>query len=390
MDSSTEFGAAGSGTDDVRRLEAIHGSPVEIAIALAGGGADVASRLLASPGGSRTVHHLEIPVAPASLHRLVGTEPEKAVSAETARRMADVALARIRRTCGDQARPAGIALTAALATERVRRGAEQAHLCIRTETQARGVYISFTKGSHSREAQERLLADRVLWELAVEAGSHEAPPPDVDGVTIHSSVQLVPSPPASLFSGEMQWLLVHRDGRMDAGAEPGPVLMPGSFNPFHTGHAGLAAAASTITGQPVDLELSVSNVDKERLTIPQLRRRLRTVGGRCRVVVTQAPSFLEKAALFPRRTYVVGYDTAMRIIDPVYYGGADSANVAMESLRASGVRFLVAGRMEGGGFRTHTDLELSGTCRELFTGIPEVLFREDVSATAIREGAPDR
>ena len=39
------------------------------------------------------------------------------------------------------------------------------------------------------------------------------------------------------------------------------------------------------------------------------------------VWLTRAATFAEKAALFPGAAFVLGWDTAVRVIDPKYYGG---------------------------------------------------------------------
>jgi hypothetical protein len=41
------------------------------------------------------------------------------------------------------------------------------------------------------------------------------------------------------------------------------------------------------------------------------------------VVVTSAPLFVNKAALFPRSLFVVGADTAARLVLPKYYGDSE-------------------------------------------------------------------
>src|SRR3546814_361042 len=42
-------------------------------------------------------------------------------------------------------------------------------------------------------------------------------------------------------------------------------LLPGSFNPLHEAHTGLAGAASRILNKEIFFELSVSNVDKSMI-----------------------------------------------------------------------------------------------------------------------------
>lgn len=70
-------------------------------------------------------------------------------------------------------------------------------------------------------------------------------------------------------------------------------------------------------------------------------------------LLTQAPLYVEKARLFARSTFVVGYDTAIRLVMPKYYGGRTRMLLQLAALRHRGCQFLVAGRLgESGRFLT--------------------------------------
>ncbi len=165
-------------------------------------------------------------------------------------------------------------------------------------------------------------------------------------------------------------------------------VYPGSFNPVHEGHRRLKTVAEQILGLSVVFELSVTNVDKPALTFQQLHRRLNSLRSDT-VVLTRAPLFSEKSLLFPGCTFVVGFDTAERIIDPRFYeNDPGRVAVAMETLASRGHRFLVGGRMlhESGSakFRTARDLQIPPPLQKLFEAIPEHLFRADISSTQLR------
>jgi hypothetical protein len=74
----------------------------------------------------------------------------------------------------------------------------------------------------------------------------------------------------------------------------------------------------------------------------------------------------------------------VRLVDSRYYGGPQGRDAALASIRAQGCRFLVAGRAEGGVFRTLADIALPESLRDLFVELPESAFRSDLSSTAIR------
>jgi hypothetical protein len=167
--------------------------------------------------------------------------------------------------------------------------------------------------------------------------------------------------------------------------EPPPrpaVLLPGSFNPLHAGHWGLAQAAARLHGAEVAFELSVANVDKAALSADEAHRRLAQFAGKAHVWLTRAPTFVQKARLFPGAAFVVGADTAARVVDPRYCADPQQLIRALSDLACS---FLVGARVEAGGRLLRLeDLDLPEAWRPLFRPIDPAEFRMDVSSTALR------
>ncbi|HMQ30930.1 MAG TPA: hypothetical protein PKD53_09385 [Chloroflexaceae bacterium] len=190
----------------------------------------------------------------------------------------------------------------------------------------------------------------------------------------------------ALLTGRIGSLTLPPAGAPRADDPPGGAILAGSFNPLHWGHEGMAAAATALTGLPVAFELAVVNADKGALAPAEVARRAAQFAGRHTLVLSRAPLFAQKAALYPGRAFVLGYDTAARLVAPRYYGGEAGMRAALDGMRAAGCRFLVAGRLVEGRFRTLADLALPPAYAALFTPIPEALFRGDVSSTALRAG----
>jgi hypothetical protein len=181
-------------------------------------------------------------------------------------------------------------------------------------------------------------------------------------------------------------LCLHPAGGVVTGGRPCQAVLPGAFNPLHEGHLRLAEVAASIVGAPVDFELSVLNVDKPPLSAEELLRRVGQFTNRAYLWITRAPTFAEKAELFPETTFVIGADTAERLVSPRYYKGeAQRLTEAFLRIRALGCRFLVAGRENAEGlFVGVENLGLPDAVRDLFAGIPKSALHVPLSSSALR------
>jgi hypothetical protein len=161
-------------------------------------------------------------------------------------------------------------------------------------------------------------------------------------------------------------------------------VLPGSFNPLHHGHIGLARAAADYLGVPVHFELSVTNADKPELPRTEVERRTAQFSEIGPVWITRAATFEAKADLFPGAAFVLGWDTAVRVVAAKYYGGEAARDAALWKLLERGCRLLVGGRLDTlGRFRIWDGEGLAGFA-ELFISLAEADFRADVSSTQLR------
>lgn len=365
----------------------LHDAGFRCVLAVTGGGAGAAAWLLSVPGGSRSVLEVLVPYDEQSLCEFLGHRPASFCSVETARLMARRALERAR-WLAPGAVVAGVACTASLRSDRPKRGNHRFHLALQTVQRVSTYSLTLTKEARDREDEETVLDLVLLNALAELFGLAERlDVPLLPGEEIMTEAHPAEDALAALLDGRLSVLCMEGDGRLRADAPRPLLLLPGSFNPLHHGHRTLAEVAARLSGAPAVFELSIVNADKPPLAAEEVRRRLAQFAGQGMLWLTRAPTFADKAELFPGAMFVVGADTAARIVEPRFYGDNEARLAeAMERLRLRGCRFLVAGRVNTEGvFVGLDDLHIPAPYSDLFTAIPAREFCLDISSTQLRK-----
>ena len=374
--------------DDPTRhlIQAIHDSPPRAVLTAAGAGSRALADLLAVPGASRTLLEALIPYAADSFDEFLGLRPDQYVSADTGRRMAGRALARARHLRELETWPlVGLACTAAVVTDRPKKGEHRAHVAAWSPERLRAHTLRLEKGARDRAGEEGLVSALILNALAEASGLTEQLPLALGPGDALSSETVEFAPPAEqLHHDAIPFFGILPDGAITT--EPPAAILSGAFNPLHAGHTGLAATAAALLGRPVAFELAAVNADKGPLPPAAVLDRLSQFAGRYPAYAANAPTFNQKARLYPGAVFVIGFDTAERVIQPRYYGDSQAGMLAaLDELRARGNRFLVAGRLDDNGlFHELPELNLPAGYETLFEAIPARLFRHDVSSTEIR------
>ncbi|KAH8069546.1 hypothetical protein JL721_5853 [Aureococcus anophagefferens] len=181
-----------------------------------------------------------------------------------------------------------------------------------------------------------------------------------------------------------------------AGGGPAPRL-PGSFDPLHEGHTRLAAAAAEAVAArdggaaPTLLyEISLANADKGAVDADAAGRRLAQFEGVSAVALTRRALYVDKSELLGPCDFVVGADTATRILDAKYYGGRRGLEEALDTLRDRDCGFVVAGRLDKRENFVQTHAAIAGApdaYRDMFLEIAH--FRHHLEHGA-RAAAPRR
>src|SRR5271168_4123874 len=307
-------------------IPALHASGRKAALAITGGGSGAVGELLRVPGGSRLLIEAQVPYDELALAAFLGFAPAQASSSDTA-----IAMARTARTRAARLAPAsadlvgpdlvGLGATAALVSDRPRKGEHRFHIAFANSAGIAHCTGVMAKGRRDRGAEEDLVSGAIVLWLAHACGIAAPSPRSLLNADEHFEEAVVATGDSvdRLLAGEVDRVTALPDGQLMLSAPLPVLLFPGSFNPMHEGHVLLARVAEEVKQQPLAFEISVTNVDKPPLAGETVRNRLAQFAWKSPVELTRAPTFLDKSRLFPSTTFVIGADTAERLVAPRYY-----------------------------------------------------------------------
>jgi nicotinamide mononucleotide (NMN) deamidase PncC len=363
----------------------IHNAGLQLVLALTGGGSRAVSALLEVPGASRSVIEATIPYSSESLAAWLGAVPEHYCSQRTARSMAMAGYQRaVRLTSARMPIPqvAGVACTASLATDRIKRGSHRLHLAVQTRSETWARSLVLVKGARSRDEEEHVVVSLVLNMIAERCGiAARLMVPLLPAETLEQTDAVAPRAWQDLLAGRLPAV---SQGPVVAGSTA-RAIFPGAFNPRHEGHQRMAEVARRLLGAAVEHEISTVNVDKPPLDFVEMSQRAGQFSQSEALWFTRAPTFVEKSRIFPGAWFLVGVDTIVRIAEPRYYDDDPQAcAAALAEIAAQGCKFLVFGRSTADGFQTLESLRLPPTLADICQGVPADEFRADVSSTELR------
>tara|TARA_B100001094_G_C18146947_1_gene781340 strand:+ start:642 stop:1790 length:1149 start_codon:yes stop_codon:yes gene_type:complete len=366
-------------------VEKILASNTQLACSITGGGSTLINWLFNHPGASRVLVEAQVPYSSRALEKFLCKPGPHPVVANTARDMAFVAYARAIDLVDNKQTAVGFGLTAALTTTRARRGSDRAFVASVRDNICRIGSASLSAKKIDRSEQEVILTSFGLSHLAA-IYDVEFDPDLPDWVELGFEMIDLNDPLRALFEGKIDILEMGIDGRFSTNIRGYPrVFLSGSFNPLHQGHINLAKTVEKLSGREVNLELSIQNVDKPDISLADIEKRLAGICGHFPVILTRCSRFFDKARFFVAPHFVVGYDTAARMVDGKYYqNGKIGMESSLQELKDSETIIWVAGRLVDGRFKTFKDLSLPDGLDGLFRPVTQEQFRLDVSSTQLR------
>lgn len=314
--------------------------PYNIGAVVTGGGAGFFTKLLALGGMSACIESLNVPYGlHANAQFMNNVYLPSYCSDGAAILLCAAQMIQMLNGRNPVEKPLAIAVTASLKTPNQRVGRQNhAYICIATEHTVRMVYREFNPDD-DRAYQEQALEEEIFTSLMDERLGY----PIFNG-SIVDFVRLYSQPLVTATSPISQ----------------GPLVFPGSFNPWHDGHSSalsLAHKAFPRRGNIV-IEVTGFNADKGHVSPASLLERLVGIPNlplmqtdgypwSIRKKVGTAPTFVDKLNVYSNPIFVVGTDTMYRIGNPEYYRDYDAS---MDKL-ANNAQFFVV-------LRGHTQLEL--------------------------------
>ena len=367
----------------------IHAAPLQLVLAITGGGSRSIAELLERPGGSKVLLAALVPYSAAALEHFLGTMPEQFCSARTARLMAMTAYQRMRQLQSDPERQrelVGLGCTASLVSDRPKRGDHRVHVAFQTLDATAEYSLTLAKDTRSRRDEESLATSMILNAVANAAGVSES----LD-LYLRADEKLVErrhtAPPEwqELLHGQRRQVGCGRTPIIASGSRR--AMFPGAFNPLHDGHRRDGPCCCRTVGRARGIRAVNPQCGQTAARLPGDGGPRSTIQRRRDTLAHARATFDEKSRLFSDATFVVGADTVARIADPKYYDDDRAMSAAVERIASRGCRFLVFGRTSAeGAFESLSQLDLPPQLSAICDEVPEHEFRADVSSTELRRG----
>ena len=331
-----------------------------------GAGAGATKQLWDIPGCSSYLVGTGFPYDPKQTSKVIGYTPKQFCSMETA---AELAMAAYMEAYDpnnkDQSiNNVGIGLSGSVASTVEHKGDHRLYIVAVTDNRVITAYVKLRKGSGEVQRQkDGDVSDYLITDMLEESAN-------LNGLT-KFEMNYIGSTMVEEFVKEDNEKLVkdlllarpffHADGTKSSAKDyfgethnyNEYIFYPGSFNPYHDGHAqGSLAAFKTAVHLNDNVKglvhtTCINPKHKAEPTVPELLRRIKQMRSKNFLLTLDDPYYVDKAKMFPGSMIAMGADVLLSLFDPKW--GLDPVEM-LDVFADNNVRFLVQGRLVGDKF----------------------------------------
>ncbi len=349
-------------------IKKIIASPRKCVLAITGGGLGALGHLTSAGGSSAFLLSSYVPYHPQEQENFLGFKPKSFCSIESSQNLA-MKCFQIGNKIEKDAVGIGVSASLALAEGQTEREGREHKVFLTIQT---ADFVETWKlvliEKRTRQQEEEIVSNLIINAILVACDVSEWINLGLTSEFIDSSKAEIP-----------QIAEVYREktyAHLKASNFGG--IFSGSFNPIHEGHRKIREIAENILGVEVAYEITTFNADKPPINQLEIKNRIKNFSDDEPVIVSGLGTFAEKSKMFPNKYFVIGIDTAKRIMSPKFY------NNDIDVFIKNKTKFLVFGRSNNGVFETIDD-SFPKEFRDLCLVVSEEVFRMDISSTEIRK-----
>lgn len=296
----------------------------------------IVSKLLDIPGSSSFFVGAGIPYDTKKTVQLLGHIPTQFVSEEVSIDLAQKAYMEALDLDAADTNTIGVGITAAISTNRVKKGDCRAFITLISDHGSFHRSTVFQKGVGSTQRHLDGEVIDIMVEHLILKGAGIS---DVEEQEFNQQVlnNLLNNP---YFKAD------GTRGQINFSDTKEAIFFPGSFNPPHFGHFGIAQEALESSGdEKVIFSTTINPAHKPALTVPEILRRVYQMRGHHFLLTKDDPTFLDKARKFPNSIFVMGADTLDRMMSPSW--GNPIEPMLQEFIKLNTKFMVCARKMDG-------------------------------------------